>query len=201
MLPARCCSPPAPARAQVKKFADSRNRVPCLGLAVAASTSPTGKPNLVFMLQDDLGFNDVGFTSGTPSTEPAATANITALARSGIVLRQHYVHWHCSPSRRSFLTGRLPIHHGELLSDIDTDDIDLRWSWISDKRRARAASSYSANRVPSDVSEGPPPRAALRASHAPHAPFARLESPPIRAARARVSVQQARARRFSLFVR
>ena len=26
MLPARCCSPPAPARAQVKKFADSRNR-------------------------------------------------------------------------------------------------------------------------------------------------------------------------------
>ena len=83
MLPARCCSPPAPARAQVKKFADSRNRVPCLGLAVAASTSPTGTPNLVFMLQDDLGFNDVGFTSGTPSTEPAATANITALARSG----------------------------------------------------------------------------------------------------------------------
>ena len=85
-----------------------------------------GSPNLIFMLQDDLGYNDVGFTSGTPSTDPAASANLTALAREGIVLRQHYAHWHCSPSRRSFLTGRLPLHHHELLSDIGSDDIVLR---------------------------------------------------------------------------
>jgi len=34
---------------------------------------------------------------------------------------------------RSFLTGRSPLHHGEFLSKADSDDIDLRWTWISEK--------------------------------------------------------------------
>lgn len=51
----------------------------------------------------------------------------------GVVLANHYVHWHCSPTRRSFLTGRLPIHHGEMLSGVATDDIELRWQMISQK--------------------------------------------------------------------
>ena len=38
--------------------------------------------------------------------------------------------------RRSFLTGRFPIHHGEQLSGVATDDIDLRWTWISDKLKS-----------------------------------------------------------------
>ena len=38
-----------------------------------------------------------------------------------------------SPTRRSFLTGRLPIHHGEMLSGDETDDMDLRWNLISQK--------------------------------------------------------------------
>jgi len=58
---------------------------------------------------------------------------MTGLARDGIILTNHYVHWHCSPTRRSFLTGRLPIHHGEMLSNVDTDDMDLRWNILSQK--------------------------------------------------------------------
>ena len=57
----------------------------------------------------------------------------SALAKEGIILTNHYTHWHCSPTRRSFLTGRLPIHHGEQLSGDATDDIDLRMEWVSDK--------------------------------------------------------------------
>ena len=71
----------------------------------------------------DLGFYD----SGIHNPQKAKwTGNITALAREGVVLSNHYTHWHCSPTRRSFLSGRLPIHHGEQLSGDPTDDIDLR---------------------------------------------------------------------------
>jgi hypothetical protein len=34
---------------------------------------------------------------------------------------------------RSFLTGRLPVHHGEMLSSDHSDDLDLRWTLISQK--------------------------------------------------------------------
>lgn len=61
------------------------------------------------------------------------THHITAAAHEGIILQRHYTHWHCSPSRRSFLTGRLPLHHHEVLSDEFTDDIDLRWTTIAQK--------------------------------------------------------------------
>jgi arylsulfatase A-like enzyme len=70
--------------------------------------------------------------------------SITSLANEGVILTNHYVHWHCSPTRRSFLTGRLPIHHGEMLSGDETDDIDLRWNLISQKLAAANCACSSA---------------------------------------------------------
>lgn len=97
--------------------------------AAVVTTAPPPRPNLIVILQDDLGFRDTGINgaSGIP------TGNISALAQSGVVFDRHYVHWHCSPTRRSFISGRLPIHHGEQLSGVSTDDIDMRWTWISEK--------------------------------------------------------------------
>ena len=120
-------------------------------LASAAVDGFGSKPHIVSVLQDDLGWYDTGIHNPDAA---AWTQNITALAKQGIILTNHYVHWHCSPTRRcgtlipdiqrifaecstivhrSFLTGRLPIHHGEQLSGDSTDDIDLRMSWVSDK--------------------------------------------------------------------
>jgi arylsulfatase A-like enzyme len=93
------------------------------------------------LLQDDLGHNDVGF-NGNEGERGLATSNISALARDGIILSHHYVHWHCSPTRRSFLSGRLPVHHHEQLSGIDTDDIDLRYTWISKKLESAGYKNY-----------------------------------------------------------
>ena len=61
-------------------------------------------------LQDDLGHHDVGFGGGGGGN---ITQNVTKLANEGVVLSAHYVFYWCSPTRRSFLTGRLPVHHGE----------------------------------------------------------------------------------------
>eukprot|EP00912_Choanoflagellata_sp_UC4_P001011 UC4_evm3s622 len=72
----------------------------------------------------------------------AVTRNVTQIANEGIILERHYVHWHCSPTRRSFLSGRLPLHHGEELSAVDTDDLDLRWNLISQKLKPKGYKSY-----------------------------------------------------------
>lgn len=71
------------------------------------------------------------------------TGNITAAAREGVILERHYVHWHCSPTRRSVLTGRLPLHHSEYLSPVTLgDDIDLRWQTIGHKMRAAGYATH-----------------------------------------------------------
>ena len=51
-------------------------------------------------------YADTGIYGGDAA---AYTANITALAKDGITLSHHYVHWHCSPTRRTFLSG-VPPH-------------------------------------------------------------------------------------------
>lgn len=102
-------------------------------LGAATASAAARRPHLVFMLADDLGWYDTAVTGDQSSASRRATHNLTQLADQGMRLSHHYVHWHCSPSRRSFLTGRLPLHHGERLSGVDTDEIDLRWTWISEK--------------------------------------------------------------------
>ena len=86
-------------------------------------------PHIVFVLQDDLGLYDVGWNN---PHNVDVSGNITQLAREGIILDSHYVFYWCSPTRRSLLSGRLPVHHGEMLSGI-SDDLDLRWSLLSQK--------------------------------------------------------------------
>ena len=98
------------------------------------------RPHVIAMLQDDLGYDDVAFNGNDVNLD--VTGNITAAAREGVILERHYVHWHCSPTRRSLLTGRLPLHHSEYLSSVTSDDIDLRWRTIGQKLQGVGYSTY-----------------------------------------------------------
>jgi arylsulfatase A-like enzyme len=66
------------------------------------------KPNILFILADDLGYADVGFTGG----KEIRTPNLDALVASGARLDQFYVQPVCSPTRAALMTGRYPMRHG-----------------------------------------------------------------------------------------
>ena len=111
-----------------------------LSMVYKAAAATKKKPHLIMVLQDDLGFHDLGITN---SKNRDVTSNITKLAmEESIILDRHYTHYWCSPTRRSFLTGRLPVHHGEMLSDYNSDDVDLRWSLLSQKLEAQSYTSW-----------------------------------------------------------
>ncbi len=67
-----------------------------------------GKPNVLFILADDMGYADVGFTGGKEIKTPV----LDGLASSGARLDQFYAQPVCSPTRAALMTGRYPMRHG-----------------------------------------------------------------------------------------
>ncbi len=70
-----------------------------IGIAVRAD----GRPNIIFILADDLGYGDVGFNG----QRHIRTPNLDRMARDGMVFTQHYAgSTVCMPSRCALLTGK-----------------------------------------------------------------------------------------------
>lgn len=66
------------------------------------------KPNIVLIVSDDQGYNDLGVLN-----DGIITPNLDRLAREGVRLTNFYVAWNaCTPSRGAFLTGRYPQRNG-----------------------------------------------------------------------------------------
>src|SRR6516225_2378480 len=76
-----------------------------LGPAVRAEGA---RPNVVFLLADDLGRADCGFMGGREIRTP----HLDRLAAAGARLDAFYVQPVCSPTRAALLTGRYPMRHG-----------------------------------------------------------------------------------------
>lgn len=72
-------------------------------------TVASGKPNILIILPDDLGWADVGYHGSD-----VKTPNIDKLAGSGVRLKQHYVMPTCTPSRVGLMTGLYPSRYGVL---------------------------------------------------------------------------------------
>jgi len=67
------------------------------------------RPNVLFILVDDLGFHDLGFTG----SEIYETPNIDKLASQAMNFTQGYATSRvCSPSRASIFTGKFTARHG-----------------------------------------------------------------------------------------
>eukprot|EP00485_Elphidium_margaritaceum_P006977 CAMPEP_0202705486 /NCGR_PEP_ID=MMETSP1385-20130828/18021_1 /ASSEMBLY_ACC=CAM_ASM_000861 /TAXON_ID=933848 /ORGANISM="Elphidium margaritaceum" /LENGTH=535 /DNA_ID=CAMNT_0049363719 /DNA_START=41 /DNA_END=1645 /DNA_ORIENTATION=- len=75
---------------------------------VVFSSYEDERPNIVFLMADDLGWANVGYHN-TQNPE-VSTPNIDYLVSQGLQLNRHYVAAGCSPTRTSFQSGRLPVH-------------------------------------------------------------------------------------------
>jgi len=89
----------------------------CL-LAALLSPSAARAPHIFFLLADDLGYANVGFTRAAPPSREVQTPALDALAASGAVLERAYSFKYCSPTRTAIQTGRAPIHVNVLNSDV-----------------------------------------------------------------------------------
>ena len=76
-----------------------------VSLKTSDEAANKNQPHFVFVLADDLGWNDIGFHDAR-----VHTPTLDRLAAEGVQLERHYVYRYCSPTRGSFLSGRLPHH-------------------------------------------------------------------------------------------
>lgn len=71
-----------------------------LVLSAAASAAEPGRPNVLIILADDMGFSDAGCYGGE-----IATPNLDGLAKNGLRFTNFYNTARCWPSRAALLTG------------------------------------------------------------------------------------------------
>ncbi|HEY2826507.1 MAG TPA: sulfatase-like hydrolase/transferase, partial [Pirellulales bacterium] len=76
----------------------------------AASGSSGKKPNIVFIMADDIGWFNVGaYHRGIMS---GRTPNLDKLASQGMLFTDYYAEASCTAGRANFITGELPIRTG-----------------------------------------------------------------------------------------
>ncbi len=79
------------------------------------AAAPAGQrpPNIILIVADDLGYNDISLNGGGVAGGIVQTPNIDALARGGMNFTTAYAaNATCSPSRAAMMTGRYPTRFG-----------------------------------------------------------------------------------------
>jgi len=82
-------------------------------LSLAAATAPAqaaDKPNIVFIMGDDIGWFNIGaYNQGIMA---GRTPNLDKLATEGMRFTDYYAEASCTAGRANFITGELPIRTG-----------------------------------------------------------------------------------------
>ncbi|XP_022825451.1 arylsulfatase B-like [Spodoptera litura] len=79
-----------------------------LSLVVLIQCESLSKPNIVFIVADDLGWSDVSFHG----SDQIMTPNIDVLAYQGIIIPQYYTDTRGTPARSALFTGKYPLRMG-----------------------------------------------------------------------------------------
>src|SRR5205807_699944 len=99
-----CCSEGA-GKAQLLALADTKVK------KAAARVKAAGKkPNIVFIMGDDVGWFNIGaYHRGIMSGK---TPNLDKLASEGMLFTDYYAEASCTAGRANFITGEIPLRTG-----------------------------------------------------------------------------------------
>ena len=79
----------------------------------APATAVPAPPNIVLIVADDLGYNDITLNGGGVSNGAVPTPNIDGIARDGVNFSRSYAgNATCAPSRAAMMTGRFATRFG-----------------------------------------------------------------------------------------
>ena len=104
-----------------------------LAASCTALAAPPKRPNILFIVADDLGYADVGFQG----CKDIPTPNLDALATSGVRFTNGYVSGpYCSPTRAGLMTGRYQTRFGHEFNPEASDGLPLSETTIADRLKA-----------------------------------------------------------------
>jgi arylsulfatase A-like enzyme len=89
-----------------------------LGLPASAAARP--KPNILFIIMDDVGIDQMRVFGYSADNQPRLP-NIDTIAQAGVRFRNTWAMPECSPSRVAMFTGRYPLRTGVMTAFINTD--------------------------------------------------------------------------------
>jgi arylsulfatase len=101
----------------LKRLVSGLTFVALMGSA-SAFAQQSSKPNVVFILADNIGYGDLG-SYGGGELRGAPTPRLDALAQEGLRLKQFLVEPACTPSRAALMTGQYSIRNGLSLIAIE----------------------------------------------------------------------------------
>jgi arylsulfatase A-like enzyme len=91
------------------------------GPAEALVPADKRPPNVVLIVADDLGYNDISFNGGGVAGGILKTPNIDAIGHDGVSFADGYAgNATCAPSRAALMTGRYPTRFGFEFTPTDT---------------------------------------------------------------------------------
>lgn len=97
----------------------------CLLFATLTASLPAAKPNIVFILADDMGYSDLGSYGGE-----IATPNLDSLAKNGLRFTQFYNTARCWPTRGALLSGYYAQQiHRDALPEVGGGGQGVRQKW------------------------------------------------------------------------
>ena len=94
------------------------------GNAAQAQSQATGKPNILVIFGDDIGYWNLSYNNA--GMMGYKTPNIDRIAQEGVRFTDYYAEQSCTAGRAAFITGQMPVRTGLTKVGVPGADLGIR---------------------------------------------------------------------------